>query len=116
MSKYVSARAQTARLARTSYRDAHKEEAAAGRAKGLDAGLTVLSYMIAGMVAYGAIGWLIGNATHLRILFPLGMLVGIAVSVGFVIYRYGRQGAADADLQAGADLQTDADLQAKVKK
>lgn len=96
MSKYVSARAQTARLSRT----AHREQAAAGRAKGLEAGWTVLSYMIAGMVAYGAIGWLIGYATHVRILFPLGMLAGIAVSVGFVIYRYGRQGAADVDIQA----------------
>ncbi len=101
MSKYVSARAQTARLSRTAHREtAHTEQAAAGRAKGLEAGWTVLSYMIAGMVAYGAIGWLIGYATHIRILFPLGMLAGIAVSVGFVIYRYGRQGAADVDIQA----------------
>lgn len=98
-----------ARRSRLAPRTAHDDEAARGRAKGLDAGLTVLSYLIAGLIAYGAIGWAIGYATHIAILFPIGMLVGIALSVGFVVYRYGRQGAIEADLHA-------ADLQAKVNK
>jgi hypothetical protein len=45
------------------------------------------------MVAYGAIGWGIGKAVHVGLLFPIGMMVGLAISVGFVIYRYGRQGS-----------------------
>ena len=53
-------------------------------------GYTVLSYLIAGMLAYGGIGWLIGHFTHLSMLFPAGMLVGLAISVGWIIYRYGR--------------------------
>lgn len=53
-------------------------------------GYTVLSYLIAGMLAYGGIGWLIGHFTHLSMLFPAGMLVGLAISVGWIVYRYGR--------------------------
>ena len=69
--------------------------AAEGRAQGLDIGWTVFSYLIAGMLAYGGIGWLVGRAVHVPLLFPIGMLVGLAVSIGFIIYRYGRQGAVE---------------------
>ena len=54
------------------------------------AGMTILSYLIAGIVAYGAIGWLIGRPTHLPILAPAGMLAGLGISLSLVIYRYGR--------------------------
>jgi ATP synthase protein I len=70
-----------------------REAAAEGRAQGLDIGWTVFSYLIAGMLAYGAIGWLIGRAVHVSLLFPVGMLIGLAISIGFIIYRYGKQGA-----------------------
>ena len=53
-------------------------------------GWTVFSYLISGMLAYGGIGWLIGHFTHIALLFPTGMLVGLAISVGWIIYRYGR--------------------------
>jgi ATP synthase protein I len=66
--------------------------AAEGRARGLDVGWTVFSYLIAGMLAYGGIGWLIGRAVHVSLLFPAGMLIGLAISTGFIIYRYGKQG------------------------
>jgi hypothetical protein len=52
--------------------------------------MTIFSYLIAGIVAYGAIGWLIGRPTHLPILAPAGMLIGLGVSLSLVIYRYGR--------------------------
>ena len=67
--------------------------AAQGRAEGLNVGWTVFSYLLSGMAAYGAIGWLIGRAVHLSLLFPIGMLVGLAISIGFIIYRYGVQAA-----------------------
>jgi ATP synthase protein I len=72
---------------------AAKAAAADNRAHGLDIGWTVFGYLIAGMLAYGAIGWLIGRAVHVSLLFPIGMLVGLAISIGFIIYRYGKQGA-----------------------
>ncbi|SRR5712691_10590645 len=58
---------------------------------GRGAGWEVFSYLIAGIIAYGGIGWLIGHATHIQILFPIGMLVGLAISLGWIVYRYGRQ-------------------------
>ena len=72
---------------------AQKQAAARGRAEGLDIGWTVSGYMFSGMLAYGLIGWLIGRAVHLSLLLPVGMLVGLAISIGFIIYRYGVQGA-----------------------
>ena len=67
--------------------------AADGRAKGLDVGWAVSGYLISGMIAYGGIGWLIGRAVHVPLLFPIGMLIGLAISIGFIIYRYGKQDA-----------------------
>ena len=72
----------------------HQRAAAAeGRAEGLNIGWTVFSYLLSGMAAYGVIGWLIGRAVHVSLLFPIGMLIGLAISIGFIIYRYGGQGA-----------------------
>jgi F0F1-type ATP synthase assembly protein I len=53
-------------------------------------GMTITSYLIAGLLAYGLIGWLIGRAVHLPVLAPVGMVVGLAISMGLIIYRYGR--------------------------
>ena len=65
------------------------------RALGLSTGWTVFSYLISGLVAYGAIGWGIGRAVHAEWPFPVGMMLGLAISVGYVIYRYGRQGSVE---------------------
>ena len=85
---------------RTSRADAYGGAAARGRAQGLEIGWTVFSYLIGGMIAYGGIGWLIGRAVHVAILFPIGMLVGLGISLGYVIYRYGRAPRTDTK---GAD-------------
>jgi ATP synthase protein I len=70
---------------------------AAGRAMGLNIGWTVVSYLLSGMAAYGLIGWLVGRAVHVEMLFPIGMLIGLAISIGFIIWRYGRGVAVDGD-------------------
>jgi F0F1-type ATP synthase assembly protein I len=74
---------------------AQREAAAQGRAQGLETGWTVFSYLLAGMAAYGGIGWLIGRAVHVALLFPLGMLLGLAISLGYIIYRFGTQQAVE---------------------
>ncbi len=78
-----------------------EEAAAQGRALGLGTGWTIFSYLIAGMAAYGGIGWLIGRAVHVWLLFPAGMLVGLAISLGYIIYRYGRQEAVERKEMTG---------------
>jgi ATP synthase protein I len=60
-------------------------------AVGPGAGWEVFSYLIAGMLTYGGLGWVIGHFTHIQLLFPIGMLVGLAISLGWIIHRYGRQ-------------------------
>jgi F0F1-type ATP synthase assembly protein I len=57
-------------------------------------GYTALSYLVAGMLAYGGIGWLIGRAVHSDVIFPVGMVVGLVISIGLVIHRYGRSSTA----------------------
>jgi ATP synthase protein I len=79
----------------TSRRDTSVE--AQSRALGLNIGWTVFSYLLSGMAAYGLIGWLIGRAVHVSMLFPVGMLAGIAISLGFVIWRFGRNASPGAD-------------------
>jgi ATP synthase protein I len=74
---------------------ARKQAAAQGRAQGLEIGWTVFSYLLAGMAAYGIIGWLVGRAVHVPLLFPIGMLVGLAISIGYIIHHFGRQQAAE---------------------
>ena len=66
------------------------DRAAADQELTQGSGWTVFSYLIAGMLAYGGIGWLIGHFTRISLLFPIGMLVGLAISVGWVIYQFGR--------------------------
>jgi ATP synthase protein I len=68
----------------------------AAPAAGLDDGLTmgtgwsVFSYLISGLLAYGGIGWVIAHFTHVSLFFPIGMLVGLAISTGWIVYKYGR--------------------------
>ncbi|HXZ65218.1 MAG TPA: hypothetical protein VEH05_10825 [Streptosporangiaceae bacterium] len=53
-------------------------------------GWRVFSSMIAGMVFYGGVGWLVGHFTGISILFPLGMILGIVLSIVMIIFRYTR--------------------------
>jgi len=51
----------------------------------------IVGYPISGMVAYGGIGWLIGHWTHIAMLFPVGMFVGLLLGIASMFYRYRRQ-------------------------
>ena len=84
-------------------RDGRDTSEARSRAQGLNIGWTVFSYLLSGMAAYGGIGWLVGRAVHVEMLFPIGMLVGLAISLGFVIWRFGRNAGAsgDNDMETG---------------
>jgi ATP synthase protein I len=56
-------------------------------------GYTYLSYMLGGMILYGGIGWLVGRWTHLPVLFPVGMITGLGLSVALIIFRVTRSGS-----------------------
>ena len=54
-------------------------------------GSEVASYLIAGLLAYGGIGWVVAHFTHIELFLPIGMVVGVALSLGWVVHKYGRQ-------------------------
>jgi hypothetical protein len=92
---------------------------AQSRALGLNIGWTVFSYLLSGMAAYGLIGWLIGRAVGVPMLFPIGMLVGIAISLGFVIWRYGSPaglGQQESNASAGDDNDTKTGMSAAASR
>jgi ATP synthase protein I len=53
-------------------------------------GWRILSYMLGGMILYGGIGWVIAHFTGISVLFPLGMLLGIGLSIALIIFRFTR--------------------------
>jgi ATP synthase protein I len=57
---------------------------------GENAGWIIFSYMLSGLAAYGGIGWLVAHWTGHPLIFPLGMLVGLGLSIGAILHRYGR--------------------------
>ena len=57
---------------------------------GQNIGMSIFSYLLSGILVYGGLGWLISRWTGLSLIFPLGMLFGLALAIGVVIYRYGR--------------------------
>jgi ATP synthase protein I len=55
-----------------------------------NAGWAIFSYLVAGMVAYGLIGWLLATVTHTAVLLPLAAIAGLVVAIAGVVYKYGR--------------------------
>jgi ATP synthase protein I len=53
-------------------------------------GWTILSYMIGGMALYGLVGWLAARWTGWPVLFPMGMLFGLASAIALIIFRVTR--------------------------
>ncbi|MFT4109330.1 AtpZ/AtpI family protein [Propionicimonas sp.] len=61
-----------------------------GEQSGMDAGLRVLSILIAGLIFYGGLGWLLDAWLHTSWCLPVGIVVGTAAGVYLVIAKYGR--------------------------
>lgn len=53
-------------------------------------GWNIFSYLIAGMVVYGLVGWLLAWLVHIPVLAPVGALVGLVFAIGGVVWKYGR--------------------------
>ena len=70
----------------------HKAEQKSQRsvkAHAVDQGVTVLSYLIGGVLVYGALGWLGDHFLHTGFLLPLGIILGAALAVYTIIKRFG---------------------------
>jgi hypothetical protein len=55
-----------------------------------NAGWAIFSYLLSGMIFYGLVGWVVSRVTHLDILFPVGMLAGLATAILLIVLKYGR--------------------------
>ncbi len=53
-------------------------------------GMTALSYLIAGILVWGLIGWLVDRWLDTNLFLPIGILVGAAGAFYLVIRRYGQ--------------------------
>lgn len=55
-----------------------------------DDGMVVLSYILAGLILYGGLGWLGDYFLQTSWLLPVGLIVGLVCSIYLIIKRYGR--------------------------
>lgn len=68
--------------------------AASDQADGVNQGLTVLSYLIAGVLVWGGAGWALDRVLDTEFLLPVGIVLGAAAGVYLVIARFGQLGPA----------------------
>jgi ATP synthase protein I len=61
---------------------------------GMNQGLQVLSYLIAGIALYGFLGWLGDHFLGTGFLLPLGIVAGAALGIYVVIKRFTAEPAA----------------------
>lgn len=54
-------------------------------------GWTIFGYLLGGMAVYGGLGWLIGRwVGNQPVCLAVGMIIGLALAITLVIFRYGR--------------------------
>jgi F0F1-type ATP synthase assembly protein I len=53
----------------------------------MDQGMRVLSYLISGVLLYGAIGWVADHFLHTSFLLPIGIVLGAAFGIYTTIRR-----------------------------
>ena len=61
----------------------------AGGGSGADTGWAVIGTMLSGMAVWGGAGWLLDRWLGIQVLFPVGIILGMAVSIYMVVVRYG---------------------------
>lgn len=59
-------------------------------AAGMNDGLRVLSYLIAGVALYGGLGWLLDHLFGTGFWLPTGIVLGAATAVYTIARRFGR--------------------------
>lgn len=63
--------------------------------QGMNQGIQVLSYLVAGVLLYGALGWFGDRHFDTNFLLPIGIVLGAGLSVYLIIRRFGQLGVDD---------------------
>lgn len=58
---------------------------------GADQGYRILSIMLAGLLAYGGLGWLLDRWLGTSWWLPIGLVLGVALGVYLVVVKFGKQ-------------------------
>ena len=84
--------------------------------KGADEGWAVLSTLISGFVVFGGIGWLLDRWWDTHLMVPIGVIVGMALSIYAVVMQFGRPDAAGEAEHAPAARSTNAAAALRTEK
>jgi F0F1-type ATP synthase assembly protein I len=77
---------------RTARATGRKREPGGGSEGNENPGWAIFGYLLSGMAVYGGLGWLIGRwVGNTSIFLAVGMIVGLALAITMVIFRYGRR-------------------------
>ena len=71
--------------------DQSGRRSSAASADPTDGAMRVLSYLLAGIAFYGGLGWLIDRLGHQSWGVPVGLIVGMGMSIYLIIKRFGGQ-------------------------
>ena len=87
-----SQRAASVSIAMKQSREAEQQRGGQvhSHAAGMNEGMRVLSYLIAGVALYGGLGWLADHLLGTAFWLPLGIVLGAAFAVYTIIRRFGR--------------------------
>lgn len=76
---------------------------------GMAKGMAILSYLVGGIIVYGGLGFLGAHFLHLVFLLPVGIFVGVGLSLYLIITRYGDLGSASTDALVAKKKATESD-------
>ena len=84
--------------------------------RGADEGWAVLSTLISGFVVFGGIGWLLDRWWDTHLMVPIGVIVGMALSIYAVVMQFGRPDAVGEAEHAPAARSTNAAAALRTEK
>lgn len=61
--------------------------------------MAVLSYLLGGVLVYGALGWLGWHFLHQVWMLPVGIVIGMGLSVLLIVRRYARAELMDSQIK-----------------
>lgn len=72
----------------------------------MDQGMRVLSYLISGVLFYGALGWVGDHFLHTSFLLPVGIVIGAGLGIYLTIKRFQAQEPAPTSTTNGTTTGT----------